>query len=207
VIGASLLALALLGLYIAILWEGSSTRARTPWIESTVAQWLLKHTVPRAERNRRNPLSAPDHGDTTAGGGLYRQKCEICHAYDGSGHTEVGEGQYPHPPDLRDAAVQKQSDGELFYHITNGIRHTGMPAWNLPPRRAWELVAYIRHLAIIGSPNSGTPNGTIDLSAAHYVGSKTCAKCHTDIYERWRKPVWPMSFEIRATTRMRSPRT
>src|SRR5262249_7784706 len=120
-------------------------------------------------------------------GDLYRQKCEICHAYDGSGHTEIAEGQYPHPPDLRDAVVQKQSDGELFYHIANGIRHTGMPAWKLSTQRTWELVAYIRHLARIGSPNPVAPSGAIDLAAAHYVGSKTCASCHQDIYERWKK--------------------
>jgi predicted CXXCH cytochrome family protein len=186
--GGSLLVLVFMSLYAAILWEGSSTRAPPPWIESTVAQWLLTRTVPSAERVRVNPLNSPSYrSDSGAGGGLYRQKCETCHGYDGSGHTEIGAGQYPHPPDLRDAVVQSQSDGELFYHIANGIRHTGMPAWNLPAQRTWELVAYIRHLPHITSSIAATSSAPANPSAAHYVGSKACARCHQDIYERWRK--------------------
>jgi len=186
--GGSLLVLVFMSLYAAVRWEGSSARAPAPWIESTVAQWLLTRTVPSAERARTNPLNSPSNrSDPGAGGGLYRQKCEICHGYDGSGHTEIGTAQYPHPPDLRDAVVQNQSDGELFYHIANGIRHTGMPAWNLPAQRTWELVAYIRHLPHITSSITATSPAPVNLSAAHYVGSKACARCHQDIYERWRK--------------------
>jgi predicted CXXCH cytochrome family protein len=133
-------------------------------------------------------LSArPDRADIAAGGSFYQQKCEGCHGYDGSGHTEIGAGQYPHPPDLRDAVVQSQSDGELFYHIANGIRHTGMPAWSLPTQRTWELVSYIRHLPHITSSNTATTSASRELSASRYVGSQTCAQCHRDIYERWKK--------------------
>lgn len=182
--GGGLLVLVLLGLYAAILWEGSSARAQAPWLESAVAQWLLGRSVPPAERGRTNPLRVSSGAaNPTMGGAVYRQKCEVCHAFDGSGHTEIAAGQYPHPPDLRDAVVQNQSDGELFYHIANGIRHTGMPAWNLPARSIWELVAYVRHLSHVNAPNTVT----LAISAAHYVGSKSCAQCHQDIYDRWKK--------------------
>ena len=185
--GGGVLVLLCVALYAAVMWEGSSTRARAPWIESRVAQWLLTRTVPTKDRERANPLVAASRGnELTAGGGLYRQKCEICHAYDGSGRTEIGAGQYPHPPDLRAAAVQDQSDGELFYHIVNGIRHTGMPAWNVPTRSTWELVAYIRHLPRMTSADTAAAV-PVDLSTAHYVGSKACAECHQAIYARWRK--------------------
>jgi predicted CXXCH cytochrome family protein len=187
-VGAGVLVLLCVGLYAVIRWEGSSTRAQAPWFESTVAQWLLKRTVPGADRSRTNPLNTPtNRGDPTAGGGLYRQKCEICHAFDGSGHTEIAAGEYPHPPDLRGAVVQNQTDGELFYHIANGIRHTGMPAWTLPDRNTWELVAYIRQLPRMTSADPAASASPPDLSAAHYVGSKACAECHQDIYDRWKK--------------------
>jgi predicted CXXCH cytochrome family protein len=187
-VAGGVLLLVLVGVYAAIVWEGSSARAQAPWVESTAAQWLLARTVPSAERARTNPLNTPSNRvDPTAGGVLYRQKCEICHAFDGSGHTEIAAGQYPHPPDLRDAVVQDQSDGELFYHIANGIRHTGMPAWDLPAARTWELVAYLRHLPHINSPNTAAPAAPANVSTAHYVGSKSCAHCHQDIYDRWKK--------------------
>jgi mono/diheme cytochrome c family protein len=45
--------------------------------------------------------------------------------------------------------VTSMSDGEIFYHIRNGIRNTGMPAWQLPDQQIWQLVAFIRHLPAI----------------------------------------------------------
>src|SRR5579862_2881860 len=101
--------------YAFIMWEGSSTRGDAPWLESVVAQWLLNRTVPVHERELANPLRAhPDAADVTAGRELYRQKCEICHAYNGSGKTEIAGGQYPRAPDLRDPVVQRMNDGELL---------------------------------------------------------------------------------------------
>jgi mono/diheme cytochrome c family protein len=130
-----------------IMWEGSSSRGNAPTLESTVAQWLLKRTVPAGDRDMPNPLSThPDVADVASGRDVYRQKCEVCHAYNDSGKTEIAAGQYPRPPDLRESDVQGMSDGELLFHITNGIRHTGMPAWDLPTRRGWQLVLYLRQL-------------------------------------------------------------
>ena len=56
---------------------------------------------------------------------------------------------YPPAPDMRAAATQNFSDGELFSIIENGIRLTGMPAWGGSDRDAedsWKLVHFIRHL-------------------------------------------------------------
>src|ERR1700728_2478063 len=136
-----------IGLYALILWEGSSAREDAPALEANVAQWLLHYTVPAHFRAMKNPLDAgPGSADVAAGHEVYTQKCEICHAYDGGGKSEIGGGEYPRPPDLRSADVQRMSDGELFYHLKNGIRHTGMPAWTLPDRKLWQVTAYLRHL-------------------------------------------------------------
>ena len=135
------------GLYAFIVWEGSSAREDAPALEARIAQWLLHRTVPGSFRALKNPLStAAGSADVSAGEGVYRGKCELCHGYDGSGKTEIGSGQYPRPPGLRSADVQRMSDGELFYHIKNGIRHTGMPARALPDRKIWQVSAYLRNL-------------------------------------------------------------
>jgi predicted CXXCH cytochrome family protein len=186
----TVLVLAIGALYAFILWEGSSTTADAPALEAALAQWLLHRTVPAKSRSLKSPLSLDAaQADISAGLELYRTKCEICHAYDGSGKTEIGAGQYPHPPDLRNAAVQNQTDGELFYHIKNGIRHTGMPGWQLPEQHTWQLVAYVRHLPRIASLSPEEPRAQreVDLASAQYVGSGACKDCHRDIYERWRK--------------------
>jgi len=189
------------GLYALLVWEGSSAREDAPALEANVAQWLLHYTVPASFRSMRNPLEVKlGSADVDAGRELYIQKCEICHAYDGGGKSEIGSGQYPRPPDLRSAAVQKMSDGELFYHLKNGIRHTGMPAWTLPDRKLWQVTAYLRNLPQVAALPPHMAAAQIPAgSNAHYVGSAACKDCHTEIYDRWQK--------TRMANVVRDPRT
>jgi mono/diheme cytochrome c family protein len=139
------LAIVLGALYALLLPGLSSARIEPPAAEIVVATWLLHQSVPAAAKVNANPLGAHP-ADVTAGQDLYRQKCELCHAYDGSGKTNLGGGEYPRPPALRSATVMAMPDGEIFYHIRNGIRNTAMPAWGLPDRQIWQLVTYIRNL-------------------------------------------------------------
>src|SRR5215469_9288592 len=134
----------------------SSARSEPPGIEVAVATWLLHQSVPEELRARKNPLGS-DPADVAAGRDLFRQKCELCHAYDGGGKTQIGGDEYPRPPSLR-TAIASMSDGEVFYHIHNGIRIRCLTSrfgnwllisaicrkslrslrWRRPPRRAGE---------------------------------------------------------------------
>jgi mono/diheme cytochrome c family protein len=188
-IGALSVVVLCAGLYALLIWEGSSAREDAPALEANVAQWLLHYTVPPTLRSMRNPLDVKaGSADVEAGHEVYTQKCEICHAYDGGGKTEIGSGQYPRPPDLRTGAVQKMSDGELFYHLKNGIRHTGMPAWTLSDRKLWQVSAYLRNLPRVAAPSPRMAAEQLPaVGSAHYVGSAACKDCHAEIYERWQK--------------------
>ena len=42
----------------------------------------------------------------------------------------------------------------MFYHIRNGIRNTGMPAWSMPDEEVWQTVAYLRHLPAVAALSS-----------------------------------------------------
>src|SRR3984893_14156591 len=177
------------GLSAFILWEGSSARENAPVLEAHVAQWLLHYTVPASFRAMKNPLDvSAKSADVDAGHEAYTKKCEICHAYDGGGKTEIGSGQYPRPPDLRGADGPRMSDGELFYHLKNGIRHTGMPAWALPDRKLWQVTAYLRNLPRVAALTPQTAAAqSATAGTAHYVGSAACKDCHAEIYDRWKK--------------------
>jgi hypothetical protein len=80
----------------------------------------------------------------------FADHCASCHGNNGSGNTEIGRNLYPPAPDMRLAATQDLSDGELYYVIHNGVRWTGMPAWGEPGNdsdlESWKLVFFIRHL-------------------------------------------------------------
>jgi predicted CXXCH cytochrome family protein len=187
----ALVAAALLAIiaYFVILPGLSSARQKPSAFEVEVATYLLHHSVPDAAMRAANPLGArPDPAAVREGHDLFVQKCEACHAYDGGGKTEIGANVFPRPPVLK-FAVLSISDGEMFYHIRNGIRNTAMPAWNFPDRQVWEIVSYIRSLPITAAPtpqNLGTEQRDAVLQA-HYVGSQACKSCHQEIYARWQK--------------------
>jgi predicted CXXCH cytochrome family protein len=167
----------------------SVARQEASPVEVTAATWLLHHSVPAGDKAAVNPLGArPDPAAIAAGKDIFARKCEACHAYDGSGKTELGAGEFPRPPMLRDV-VPSLSDGEIFYHIRNGIRNTAMPAWSLPDTQIWQLVAYVRNLPVIapGAPRQIAETQAAAVRGARYVGSGACQKCHQEIYARWAK--------------------
>src|ERR1700756_4960992 len=67
----------------------SSARTQPSQIETSVATFLLHQSVPAEAKARANPLGS-DLADIAAGRDLFRQKCELCHAYEGSGATQIG---------------------------------------------------------------------------------------------------------------------
>lgn len=149
---ALLLALVAALSVVVFIWvgrRGISARAEPGSIETTVARTMKRLAIPRADRNRQNPVSVTPE-ILAAGMAHYADHCAACHANDGSGETEIGLGLYPKPPDMRQAATQALTDGELFYIIQNGVRLTGMPAWGTGTaedvEQTWHLVHFIREL-------------------------------------------------------------
>jgi predicted CXXCH cytochrome family protein len=206
-IGAILVGLIAAGMAYAFLLPGLSVARQQPaGLEVEVATYLLHHSVPDSAIRAVNPLGAhPDMANVRAGQDLFRQKCEICHAYDGGGRTDIGSSSFPRAPVLKMVAAGV-SDGEIFYHIRNGIRNTAMPAWNFPDRQVWQLVSYIRTLPRVASLDAGNDTAlpmaasgahynsetvagqqAAAVNGAHYVGSLACRSCHQEIYDRWAK--------------------
>ena len=181
-----LVSLGMAGVYRYIVSGGMIARQKPPAIEAAAARWILNLSVPRQAKELKNPLGPAASADVLVGRELYKQKCEVCHAYDGSGGTEAGAGQYPPPIDLRGPEVTKASDGEVFYFIRNGIRNTAMPGWQLPDLDTWRLVVFVRSLPKGTSLSTSAPAGG-PPSSATFVGSAACKSCHADIYQRWSK--------------------
>jgi mono/diheme cytochrome c family protein len=97
---------------------------------------------------RRNPLA--NKPEVAAGGEkLFKRNCVECHREDGTGLVQK------HAADLQLPVVQQQSDGALFWKITNGNTDRGMPSFSrLPELQRWQLVLYLRKLK---SPAEASP--------------------------------------------------
>lgn len=119
-------------------------------IERWLAPRLRSWSMPAAAKEKTNPI--PDSPEVRAEGlAHWADHCAICHANNGSGDAEMGKHMYPPAPDMREAATQRLTDGELFSIIQNGVRFTGMPAWGPVggahnEEDSWKLVRFIRHL-------------------------------------------------------------
>jgi mono/diheme cytochrome c family protein len=117
--------------------------------ETRIARSVRALAVPPEVRDRQNPIPTTPEG-LADGRAHYADHCAVCHAADGSGETEMGQGMWPKAPDMRLSATQELSDGELFWIIENGIRFTGMPGWSTGTPEgedaSWYLVQFIRHL-------------------------------------------------------------
>ena len=125
-------------------------RAQAPsGLEAALARRLRSWSLPSGAKQRQNPFTgSPELLQESAR--HFADHCASCHGNDGSGNTEMGRNLYPPAPDMRLAATQQLSDGELYYIIHNGVRWTGMPAWGEPgndnDQDSWKLVLFIRHL-------------------------------------------------------------
>jgi len=130
-----------------VIRHGFSARAFPLPLEAAIARRLRHLAVPSSAQTQSNPFRAMPELLAEARR-HFADHCAGCHANDGSGNTPIGQNLYPKSPDMRMAATQQLSDGELYYMIHNGIRFTGMPAWGGEGRDddSWKLVLFIRHL-------------------------------------------------------------
>jgi mono/diheme cytochrome c family protein len=106
----------------------------TPWV------------APKESDNVKNPLA----GNTTVlaeAKALYVANCAPCHGDKGRGDGPAAAGLNPRPADHSSAAVQSESDGAIFWKLSQG--RAPMPGYKkiFSDQQRWELINYIRTLA------------------------------------------------------------
>ncbi len=97
--------------------------------------------APPEAKNLKNPVKGVGNAKKTV-----EVNCVSCHGPGGKGDGPAAAAlPPPKPADWTSARVQSQTDGELFWKITNG--RGAMPPWkHLPEKDRWEIVNYIRTL-------------------------------------------------------------
>ena len=96
--------------------------------------------APPAAVAQVNPLA--NRPELARGGRkLFLRNCAECHGKDGTGKAKK------HSANLQFPAIQLQTDGELFWKITNGNTGREMPSFSkLPEPERWQIVMYLREL-------------------------------------------------------------
>ncbi|HVS91273.1 MAG TPA: cytochrome c [Mucilaginibacter sp.] len=102
--------------------------------------------VPEKNAKMANPVKA-DKESISAGKALWNMHCSSCHGKTGLGDGSKAAQLKTQPQDLTTAALQSQSDGSLFYKISEG--RDDMPSFKkkiADQEDIWNLVNYMRTL-------------------------------------------------------------
>ena len=110
---------------------------------------------------KKNPIAPTPEGLAEARK-LYGYHCAMCHNKDGDGKGELATEMKLELHDWRDASsIEKMTDGELFFVISNGRgKMLGGEGDRAPEKMRWNLVNLVRAFAKKGAgekPKAETP--------------------------------------------------
>jgi mono/diheme cytochrome c family protein len=105
------------------------------------AQHKAPMNAPKSAVNMKNPFPA-DASSLERGKHSYQIDCVRCHGKEGKGDGLKAGKVNKEESDLGSDAIQKQTDGELFWKISEARRP--MPLKDISNDQRWDIVNYIR---------------------------------------------------------------
>jgi mono/diheme cytochrome c family protein len=124
-------------------------KAVAPGWEEAFAQYALKRAVERRAPHVSNPLPQTDE-TLLAGLKVFRNACAGCHG-DAGTTSDYGGSFYPPVPQFAKNPPHL-ADWQLFYVIKNGVRYSGMSAWDgqwrngVSDDRMWKVATFLSRL-------------------------------------------------------------
>ncbi|KAA3638949.1 MAG: cytochrome c [Bacteroidetes bacterium] len=125
--------IAFIALTIALTFPSEKVFGQTSW------------TAPKSANNLKNPYKN-DKASLQKGKTLYKQYCAICHGEKGKGDGMAGMSLKPRPANLTKEAFFKQTDGAVFWKLTEGKPPMAAYKTVLTKEQRWQLVSYIKSL-------------------------------------------------------------
>jgi mono/diheme cytochrome c family protein len=118
-----------------------------PEFEKHIAMSAMDNSVERHAPRLTNPVPPTDE-NLISGLKIYAMNCALCHGDLDRQPSVLATSFYPPPPNL---ILHPPDDAEwhLYFVIKNGVRYTGMPAWDkaLPDQDLWKVTAFISRMS------------------------------------------------------------
>ena len=159
------------GAMLGALLQGCSADKHPSQDETNLANVAKDVTIPLEAGKMQNPLPETDEV-VSQGQEVFLGSCAQCHGADGRGDTSLGRSMNPPAMDLSSAHVQHWSDAELFWIIQNGVRLTGMPAWqsSISENDTWKLARFIHNLPSLDAASASTASRVTGTSRHFHAG-------------------------------------
>lgn len=120
--------------YAGLLWAEAPPAGGEPW------------TAPARAAKKKNAVPSDDKS-IAAGKVMYLQECRACHGDLGKGDGPSAHDLEKAPGDLSNPKLWEQSDGALFWKITEGRKPMPTYAQRFTDEERWSIVNYVRTLA------------------------------------------------------------
>ena len=105
-------------------------------------------TLPADADAKKSPLTV-DEKVLNTGKAVFKNKCTKCHGAAGVGDGPDADPEHREDMDLTNPKrADRNSDGIVFYKVSNGRRKPKMPAFKeeLTEQQVWSVVAYVQTL-------------------------------------------------------------
>ena len=140
-------------------WQRIGMAGGVALVACTVSAWARVAVDPPAvtqdslkasarDAQKKNPIP-PDEGSRATGKQVFVRNCMPCHGATGKGNGPIANKQARRPANLTDSKFAKESDGTLFWKISNGHRPMPQFANSLPAESRWNVVNYLRTLMVV----------------------------------------------------------
>ena len=120
--------------YVGLLWAEDAPAGADQW------------TAPSRAAKKKNPVPTDDKS-VAAGKVMYAQECLPCHGETGKGDGPSAHDLETKPGDLSSPKLWEQSDGGLFWKLTEGRKPMPTYAQRFTDDERWSIVNYVRTLA------------------------------------------------------------
>lgn len=104
-----------------------------------------KWKAPPEADKLKNPLAGQQEA-IKGGKKIFATMCAICHGEKGKGDGVAGAALNPKPTNLTTSEFHAQSDGAIFWKITEGRAPMASYKATLSEEKRWQLVSYLRTL-------------------------------------------------------------
>jgi len=105
----------------------------------------ISWSAPEYSNSLQNPFVGNKKA-TDEGMIIFNQMCVLCHGNKGQGNGEAGLTLEPRPANFTALNVKNQTDGAIFWKVTNGKSPMASYFEILTDDQRWKLVNYIREL-------------------------------------------------------------
>ncbi|MGA7685970.1 MAG: c-type cytochrome [Terriglobales bacterium] len=115
-------------------------------LEGQVAMGALDSSIERHAPRLANPVPVTDDNLIDALK-IYTMNCALCHGGLDRQPSQLAQSLYPPPPNLI-SDPDDDPEWHIFYVIKNGVRYSGMPAWDksLSSDDMWKLTAFLSRI-------------------------------------------------------------